>query len=203
MLNKYSKAFGKENYPALLKREIFIDGEINEELANKIVAQLLFLESEDSKKDIYLYLNSPGGSVNSGLAIFDTIQYIKPDVQTICDDSVSGIASFILCGGKKGKRKCFENSRISLCKLSKNGTYFDESNFRDLSTSQKEIFEDEKTFKECLRASNTIQYKLSEMTGQNIERIKEDSKYWSDYDDHYLSPTEAKAYGVIDQILER
>ena len=171
----------------LRKREIFLEGEINEELANKIIAQLLFLEGEDIEKDIYLYVNSPGGSVYDGLGIFDAIQHVKPDVHTICDGFTSGMATFILCAGKKGERKCFDNSKISLCSLTTNGT----------------IDGAKPTGEEIMYLTNVIQNKFSEMTGQNVERIKEDSKYWSDYDDHYLSPTEAKAYGVIDQILER
>ena len=174
----------------LRKREIFLEGEINQELANKIIAQLLFLEGEDIEKDIYLYVNSPGGSVYDGLGIFDAIQHVKPDVHTICDGFTSGMATFILCAGKKGERKCFDNSKISLCSLTKNGTVIDESNLSDQNEEIKYL-------------TNVIQNKFSEMTGQNVERIKEDSKYWSDYHNHYLSPLEAKAYGVIDQIIKR
>jgi len=174
----------------LRKREIYLEGEINEELTDKIIAQLLFLEAEDIEKDIYLYLNSPGGTVWGGLGIFDTIQQVKPDVHTICDDFTSGMATFILCAGKKGERKCFDNSKISLCSLTTNGTIIDESNYSDQPEN-------------IMYLTDVIQNKFSEMTGQNVERIKEDSKYWSDYNDHFLSPTEAKAYGVIDQILER
>lgn len=171
-------------YSRLLKdRIIFLGEEVNEVTASLVVAQLLFLESEDPKKDIHLYINSPGGSVTAGFAIYDTMNYIKCDVSTICVGMAASMGAFLLAGGKKGKRYALPNSEIMIHQPS--------GGAQGQATEIKIVAERILEIKEKL---NKI---LSENTGQPIEKIADDTER-----DTYLSATAALDYGIIDKVIE-
>ena len=172
-------------YSRLLKdRLIFIIGGIEDQVANLVVAQLLFLESENPDKDIHLYINSPGGIVSAGLAIYDTIQFIKPDVSTMCVGQAASMGALLLAGGAKGKRYCLPHSRIMIHQPS--GGFQGQAS--DIDIHAREVLK----LKEQL---NTI---LANHTGQTVEQIAQDS----DRDNFMDGPT-AVAYGLIDTVLER
>lgn len=170
-------------YSRLLRdRIIFLTTEVNDQTASLIVAQLLFLESEDPDKDISLYINSPGGSVYAGLGIFDTMEFIKPDVQTICVGMAASMGAFLLAAGAKGKRYSLPNSRIMIHQPSGGSRGM----ASDIAIQAKEI----QDLKQLL---NTV---LAEKTGQSLETIARDTDR-----DNYMSPSQALEYGLIDRIL--
>ncbi|MCE3262428.1 MAG: Clp protease ClpP [Pseudoduganella sp.] len=170
-------------YSRLLKeRVIFMVGPVNDQMANLIVAQLLFLESENPDKDISLYINSPGGSVSAGLAIFDTMQFIKPDVSTLCTGMAASMGAFLLAAGAKGKRFSLPNSRIMIHQPS--------------GGSQGQASDIEIQAKEILYLRHRLNSILAERTGQSIEQIAKDTDR-----DRFLSSDEAAEYGLIDKVL--
>jgi len=170
-------------YSRLLKeRIIFLVGAVNDQTANLVVAQLLFLESENPDKDISLYINSPGGSIYAGLAIYDTMQFIKPDVSTLCTGMAASMGSFLLTAGAKGKRFALPNSRIMIHQPS--------------GGSQGQATDIEIQAKEILYLRERLNRIYSERTGQSIDRIARDTDR-----DTFMSPDEAKEYGLIDQVL--
>jgi len=170
-------------YSRLLKdRIIFLGDEVNDVTASLVVAQLLFLESEDPDKDIYLYINSPGGSITAGMAIYDTMQYIKPDVSTICIGMAASMGAFLLNAGTKGKRFALPNSEIMIHQPL-GGT---RGQATDIQIHAERIIK----MKEKL---NTI---LSERTGQPLDKIKKDTER-----DYFMSADEAKEYGIIDEVI--
>ncbi|MDX2217617.1 MAG: ATP-dependent Clp endopeptidase proteolytic subunit ClpP [Burkholderiales bacterium] len=172
-------------YSRLLKeRVIFLVGEVNDASANLIVAQMLFLESENPDKDIHLYINSPGGSVTAGLAIYDTMQFIKPDVTTLCTGFAASMGAFLLAAGAKGKRNSLPNSRVMIHQLS--------GGFRG-QASDIEIHAKEALF--LKRRLNEI---MSRHTGQSYETIERDTDR-----DNFLSAEEAMKYGIIDRVLAK
>lgn len=172
-------------YSRLLKdRIVFITGEIDDTMANLVIAQLLFLESEDPDKDIHLYINSPGGSVSAGLAIYDTMQYIKPDVSTICMGIAASMASVLLAAGAPGKRFALPYSRVMI--------------HQPLGGVQGQASEIEITAREILRLRDEMNGILAGHTGQTKEKIAQDTDR-----DHYLSSYEAKEYGLIDEVVSR
>ena len=172
-------------YSRLLKeRIIFLGEEVNETTASLIVAQLLFLESEDPGKDIQLYINSPGGVVSCGLAIYDTMQYIKPDVSTICIGSAASMASVLLTAGAKGKRFALPHSQVMI--------------HQPLGGVQGQATEIEIHAREILRMRKELNGILSAHTGQPLEVIQKDTER-----DNFMTAEEAKAYGLIDEILVR
>ena len=172
-------------YSRLLKeRVVFAVGPVEDYMANVIVAQLLFLESENPDKDIALYINSPGGSVSSGLAIYDTMQFIKPDVSTICIGMAASMGAVLLAGGAKGKRFMLPNSRAMIHQPS--GGYQGQAS--DIHIQAQEI----------LKIRERLNEILARHTGQTVEKIKLDSER-----DNFMSPTEAVAYGLVDKLLDK
>ena len=172
-------------YSRLLKdRIIFLGEEVTDVAANIIVAQLLFLEAEDPDKDIHLYINSPGGSVTAGLAIYDTMQYIKCDVATYCMGMAASMGSFLLSGGTKGKRYAMPNSEIMIHQPS--------------GGAQGQATEIEIHAREILRIREEMNQVLAKHTGQTVEKIAADTER-----DHYLTSKEAKEYGLIDEVVSR
>jgi ATP-dependent Clp protease, protease subunit len=172
-------------YSRLLKeRVIFAVGPVEDYMANVIVAQLLFLESENPDKDIALYINSPGGSVSSGLAIYDTMQFIKPDVSTICIGMAASMGAILLAGGAKGKRFMLPNSRAMIHQPS--GGYQGQAS--DIHIQAQEI----------LKIRERLNEILARHTGQTVDKIKLDSER-----DNFMSPTEAIAYGLVDKLLDK
>jgi ATP-dependent Clp protease protease subunit len=172
-------------YSRLLKeRVIFIVGPVEDQMANLVVAQLLFLESENPDKDIHLYINSPGGVVTSGLAIYDTMQFIKPDVSTICIGQAASMGAVLLAGGTKGKRYCLPHSRVMV--------------HQPLGGFQGQASDIDIHAREILLVRERLNRILSRHTGQPIERIERDTDR-----DRFLSGEEAVAYGLIDSVLER
>jgi len=172
-------------YSRLLKeRVVFAVGPVEDYMANVIVAQLLFLESENPDKDIALYINSPGGSVSSGLAIYDTMQFIKPDVSTICIGMAASMGAVLLAGGAKGKRFMLPNSRAMIHQPS--GGYQGQAS--DIHIQAQEI----------LKIRERLNEILARHTGQTVDKIKLDSER-----DNFMSPTEAIAYGLVDKILDK
>ncbi|WP_343187686.1 ATP-dependent Clp endopeptidase proteolytic subunit ClpP [Buchnera aphidicola (Periphyllus koelreuteriae)] len=179
----YSGERSFDIYSRLLReRIIFLTGEINDNISNLIIAQLLFLESENKKKDIFLYINSPGGIVSSGLSIYDTINFIKPDVNTICIGQASSMAAVILSSGKKGKRFSLPNSRIMIHQPL--GGYKGQAS--DIQIHALEIYKIKKKINQI----------LSYHTKKNIKKIEKDTER-----DYFLSAKEALSYGLIDSIL--
>lgn len=173
-------------YSRLLKdRIIFLGGAIDDEVANLIVAQLLFLEAEDPEKEIFLYINSPGGSITAGMAIFDTMQYIRPDVHTICVGLAASMGAFLLAAGAKGKRTALPNSEILIHQPLMGG----------LSGQATEI---EIHTRQLLRTREKMNRILAERTGQTIEKISADTDR-----DHYMTADEAHEYGLVDEVLEK
>lgn len=172
-------------YSRLLKdRIIFLSGEINDAVASTIVAQLLFLEAEAADKDIYLYINSPGGVVTSGLSIFDTMRYIKPDICTICIGQAASMGAFLLSSGTPGKRYALSHARIMI--------------HQPLGGAQGQATDIAIQAKEILRMKDELNRIMSENTGQDIEKITADTDR-----DFFMSASEAKEYGLIDKVLEK
>ncbi len=171
-------------YSRLLReRIIFLGTEVNDQVSDSLVAQLLFLEAEDPSKDIQVYINSPGGSVTAGLAIYDTMQQISPDIVTICFGVAASMGAFLLSGGTKGKRLALPNSRIMI--------------HQPLGGAQGQAVEIEIQAKEILYLKETLNKLLSEHTGQPLEKIVEDTER-----DYFLSPHEAVDYGLIDKVIK-
>ena len=171
-------------YSRLLReRIIFLGTEINDQVSDSLVAQLLFLEAEDPSKDIQIYINSPGGSVTAGLAIYDTMQQISPDVVTICFGVAASMGAFLLSGGTKGKRLALPNSRIMI--------------HQPLGGAQGQAVEIEIQAKEILFLKQTLNKLLSEHTSQPLDKIVEDTER-----DYFLSPGEAVTYGLIDKVIK-
>ena len=170
-------------YSRLLKeRVVFLVGPVNDVTANLIVAQLLFLESENPDKDIYFYINSPGGSVSAGLAIYDTMQFIKPDVSTLCIGQAASMGAFLLTAGAKGKRFCLPNSRVMI--------------HQPMGGFQGQASDIEIHAKEILYLRALLNEIMSRHTGQPIERIERDTDR-----DNFLSGAEAVDYGLVDKVL--
>ena len=171
-------------YSRLLReRIIFLGTEVNDQVSDSLVAQLLFLEAEDPGKDIQIYINSPGGSVTAGLAIYDTMQQISPDIVTICFGVAASMGAFLLSGGTKGKRLALPNSRIMI--------------HQPLGGAQGQAVEIEIQAREILFLKETLNSLLSEHTGQPLEKIVEDTER-----DYFLSPSEAVDYGLIDKVIK-
>ena len=172
-------------YSRLLKeRVIFLVGPVEDYMANLVVAQLLFLEAENPDKDIHLYINSPGGSVTAGMSIYDTMQFIKPDVSTICIGQACSMGALLLAGGAAGKRYCLPHSRMMIHQPS--------------GGAQGQATEIEISAREILKTRQLLNKILAERTGQPLERIERDTER-----DYYLDPQEALEYGLIDQILTK
>ena len=170
-------------YSKLLKdRIIFLGDEVNDATAGLIVAQLLFLESEDPDKDIHLYINSPGGSITAGMDIYDTMQYIKPDVSTICIGMAASMGAFLLAAGAKGKRLALPNSEIMI--------------HQPLGGTRGQATDIEIHAKRILKMKDTLNQILSERTGQPLEKIQMDTER-----DNFMSSIEAKEYGLIDEVI--
>ena len=170
-------------YSKLLKDIIiFLGDEVNDATAGLIVAQLLFLESEDPDKDIHLYINSPGGSITAGMAIYDTMQYIKPDVSTICIGMAASMGAFLLAAGAKGKRLALPNSEIMI--------------HQPLGGTRGQATDIEIHAKRILKMKDTLNQILSERTGQPLEKIQMDTER-----DNFMSSIEAKEYGLIDEVI--
>ena len=174
---------GYDIFSRLLKdRIIFLGFPIDDSMANLVIAQLLFLDSENPKKDIQLYINSPGGIVTSGMAIYDTMQYVKADVATICIGQAASAAAVLLAGGAKGKRFALPNARIMIHQVMGGS----EGQAKDIEIQTKEI----------MRVKNLINEMLAHHTGQSIKKIEEDTDR-----DFFMSPEEARKYGIIDKII--
>jgi ATP-dependent Clp protease protease subunit len=172
-------------YSRLLReRIVFLGQQIDSDLANLVVAQLLFLDAEDPEKDIYLYINSPGGSVSAGMGIYDTIKHIRPQVCTICLGLAASMGAFLLSAGTKGKRMSLPHSRIMI--------------HQPLGGAQGQATDIEIQAKEILYHKQRLNELLAEHTGQPIERLQEDTER-----DFFMSAEESKAYGLIDQVIDR
>ncbi len=172
-------------YSRLLReRIVFLGQQVTDEIANLVVAQLLFLEAEDPEKDIYLYINSPGGSVSAGMGMFDTMNQIRPDVCTICIGLAASMGAFLLSAGAKGKRMSLPNSRIMI--------------HQPLGGAQGQATDIEIQAKEILYLKQKLNQHLADHTGQPLERIAEDTER-----DFFMSAEEAKDYGLIDQVIAR
>ena len=170
-------------YSRLLKdRIIFIGGPIDDDLANIVIAQMLFLEGDDPDKDINLYINSPGGSVSAGLAIYDTMQYIKCEVSTICVGLAASMGAFLLAAGAKGKRKALPNAEIMIHQVSGGA----QGQATDINIQAEQILKLKKRLNQILAAR----------TGQSVERVTQDTER-----DNYMSAEEARAYGLIDEVF--
>jgi len=172
-------------YSRLLReRIIFLVGPVNDGTANVVVAQMLFLESENPDKDIFLYINSPGGSVSAGLSIFDTMQFIKPDVSTLCMGMAASMGSFLLMAGAKGKRAALPNSRVMIHQPS--------------GGAQGQASDIEIQAREIIKTREQLNRIYADRTGQPVERIAADMER-----DHWMNPVEAREYGLIDQVLDK
>ncbi|HUR90595.1 MAG TPA: ATP-dependent Clp endopeptidase proteolytic subunit ClpP [Ramlibacter sp.] len=170
-------------YSRLLReRIVFLVGPVNDQTANLVVAQLLFLESENPDKDVFLYINSPGGSVSAGMAIFDTMNFIKPDVSTLCTGMAASMGAFLLAAGKKGKRVALPNSKIMIHQV--------------LGGAQGQATDIEIHAKDILKTKAVMNRILSEKTGQPIEKVERDTER-----DYFLDADEARSYGLVDQVL--
>lgn len=166
-----------------VERILFLGSEVNDAVANALVAQMLYLDSEDSSKPIYLYINSPGGSVTAGLAIYDTMQYVKSDVVTICVGLAASMGAFLLGAGTKGKRLALPHSRIMI--------------HQPLGgTSRRQASDIAIEAKEILRIKDMLNHAMADMTGQSFEKIEKDTDR-----DYFLSAAEAKEYGLIDRVI--
>jgi ATP-dependent Clp protease protease subunit len=166
-----------------VERILFLGSEVNDGVANALVAQMLYLDSEDNSKPIYLYINSPGGSVTAGLAIFDTMQYVKSEVVTICVGLAASMGAFLLAAGSKGKRLALPHSRIMI--------------HQPLGgTSQRQASDIEIEAREILRIKDLLNQSMADMTGQPLEKIAKDTDR-----DYFLSAAEAKDYGLIDRVI--
>ncbi|VEP16774.1 proteolytic subunit of ClpA-ClpP and ClpX-ClpP ATP-dependent serine proteases [Hyella patelloides LEGE 07179] len=172
-------------YSRLLReRIVFLGQQVDDEIANLVVAQLLYLEAEDADKDIYLYINSPGGSVSAGMGMFDTMNQIKPDVCTICIGLAASMGAFLLSAGQKGKRMSLPNSRIMI--------------HQPLGGAQGQATDIEIQAKEILYLKNKLNNHLADHTGQPLSKIEEDTER-----DFFMSAEESKDYGLIDQVISR
>ncbi len=172
-------------YSRLLKeRVIFMVGPVNDQSANLVVAQLLFLESENPDKDISLYINSPGGSVSAGMSIYDTMNFIKPDVSTLCIGMAASMGAFLLSAGAKGKRYSLPNSKVMI--------------HQPLGGTQGQATEIEIHAREILKTREQLNRILADNTGQPLEKIQRDTER-----DYYLSADEAKEYGLVDQVIAK
>ena len=172
-------------YSRLLKeRIIFLVGQVEEHMANLIVAQLLFLESESPDKDIFLYINSPGGSVTAGMAIYDTMQFIKPNVSTVCIGQAASMGALLLAGGEKGKRHCLPNSRVMI--------------HQPLGGFQGQASDIAIHAKEILGIKNKLNQMLAEHTGQPLEVVERDTDR-----DNFMSATQAVEYGLVDSVMTK
>ncbi len=172
-------------YSRLLRERIIFLGEpVTAESANRVVAQLLFLEAEDADKDIFLYINSPGGSVYDGLGIFDTMQHIKPDVQTVCLGLAASMGAFLLTAGAKGKRSSLTHSRIMI--------------HQPLGGARGQASDIRIQADEILYLKKKLNQELSDRTGQPLSRVEEDTDR-----DFFMSPSEAVTYGLIDKVIEK
>ncbi|MBO7364516.1 MAG: ATP-dependent Clp endopeptidase proteolytic subunit ClpP [Lachnospiraceae bacterium] len=181
--NRGERAF--DIYSRLLKeRIIFLADEVNDVTAGLVVAQLLFLESEDPSKDISLYINSPGGSISAGMAIYDTMQYIKCDVATICVGMAASMGAFLLAGGTKGKRFALPNSEIMI--------------HQPMSGTQGQATEIEIAARHILKIRGNLNRMLADFTGQPLETIERDTER-----DNWMDADEAKAYGLVDEIIRK
>lgn len=170
-------------YSRLLKENVvFLVGQVEDHMANLIVAQLLFLEAENPEKDIFLYINSPGGSVTAGMAIYDTMNFIKPDVSTVCIGQAASMGAFLLSGGAKGKRYCLQNSRVMI--------------HQPLSGYQGQASDIEIHAKETLAIKEKLNRLLAEHTGQDYETVVRDTDR-----DNFLSAQQSMEYGLVDQVL--
>ncbi|MCT0248278.1 ATP-dependent Clp protease proteolytic subunit [Synechococcus sp. CS-205] len=166
-----------------VERILFLGQEVNDGIANSLVAQMLYLDSEDSSKPIYLYINSPGGSVTAGLAIYDTIQYVKSDVVTICVGLAASMGAFLLAAGTKGKRLALPHARIMI--------------HQPLGgTSQRQASDIEIEAREILRIKDMLNQSLADMCDQSLEKVTKDTDR-----DYFLSAAEAKDYGLIDRVI--
>lgn len=172
-------------YSRLLKeRVIFLVGPVNDQTANLVVAQLLFLESENPDKDISFYINSPGGSVTAGMAIYDTMQFIKPDVSTLCTGMAASMGAFLLAAGAKGKRFTLPNSRVMIHQPS--------------GGAQGQATDIEIHARDILKTRDQLNRILAERTGQTVEKIERDTER-----DYFMFAEEAKEYGVVDQVISK
>ena len=172
-------------YSRLLKeRVVFLVGEVNDQTANLVVAQLLFLESENPDKDISLYLNSPGGSVTAGMSIYDTMQFIKPDVSTMCLGFAASMGAFLLAAGAKGKRYSLPNSKIMIHQV--------------LGGAHGQATDIEIHARDILRTKEQMNRILAERTGQPLEKVQNDTER-----DYFMTADEAKDYGLVDQVIAR
>ena len=172
-------------YSRLLKeRVIFLVGPVNDVTANLVVAQLLFLESENPDKDISLYINSPGGSVSAGLAIYDTMQFIKPDVSTLCCGFAASMGAFLLAAGAKGKRFSLPNSKVMIHQV--------------LGGARGQATDIEIHARDILRTKDQMNRILAERTGQPLEKVQRDTER-----DYFMTADEAKDYGIIDQVIAK
>ena len=172
-------------YSRLLReRVIFLVGPVNDHTANLVVAQLLFLESENPDKEISLYINSPGGSVSAGMAIFDTMNFIKPQVSTLCTGMAASMGAFLLAAGAKGKRFSLPNSKVMI--------------HQPLGGTQGQATEIEIAAREIIKTRERLNQMLSEATGQPLSRIEQDTER-----DYYLTAEEAKAYGLVDDVIAK
>ena len=172
-------------YSRLLKeRVIFMVGAVNDQTANLVVAQLLFLESENPDKDISLYINSPGGSVSAGMSIYDTMNFIKPHVSTLCIGMAASMGAFLLAAGEKGKRFSLPNSKVMI--------------HQPLGGTQGQATEIEIAAREILKTRERLNQLLAEATGQPLSRIEQDTER-----DYYLTAEEAKAYGLVDDVIAK
>ncbi|MGL5565681.1 MAG: ATP-dependent Clp endopeptidase proteolytic subunit ClpP [Plesiomonas sp.] len=170
-------------YSRLLKeRVIFMTGQVEDHMANLIVAQLLFLESENPEKDIYLYINSPGGSVTAGMSIYDTMQFIKPDVSTVCMGQACSMGAFLLAGGAKGKRFCLPNGRVMI--------------HQPLGGFQGQASDIQIPAQEILKTKQKLNEMLAAHTGQPLDKIERDTDR-----DNFMSAEEAVEYGLVDAVL--
>ncbi|MDG2502701.1 MAG: ATP-dependent Clp endopeptidase proteolytic subunit ClpP [Porticoccaceae bacterium] len=172
-------------YSRLLKeRIIFLVGQVEDHMANLIVAQMLFLESENPDKDIHLYINSPGGSVTAGMSIYDTMQFIKPDVSTMCIGQAASMGAFLLTAGAEGKRFCLPNSRTMIHQPSGGA----QGQATDIHIQSQEI----------LKIKERLNKLMAQHTGQSIEKVTEDTER-----DNFMSAEESKDYGLVDQVLDK
>jgi ATP-dependent Clp protease, protease subunit len=172
-------------YSRLLReRIVFLVGPVNDQSANLVVAQMLFLESENPDKDIFFYINSPGGSVSAGMSIFDTMQFIKPDVSTLCMGIAASMGAFLLASGAKGKRIALPNSRVMIHQPS--------------GGAQGQATDIEIQAREILKLRETLNQILADRTGQPIDKIRSDSER-----DYFMSATEAQDYGLVDQVIDK
>jgi ATP-dependent Clp protease protease subunit len=172
-------------YSRLLKdRIIMLSGEVNDQVASTVVAQLLFLEAEDPDKDIYLYINSPGGVITSGMSMYDTMNYIKPDVSTICIGQAASMGAFLLSAGAKGKRFALPNARIMI--------------HQPLGGAQGQATDIQIQAKEIQRMKDSLNAIIAQQTGQPVEKVEADTER-----DNFMSAQEAADYGLIDKVLEK